>query len=43
MVAIVVIQTTLVARNPFYIYYLDWDIGEDCSGNELDTDQEATD
>jgi hypothetical protein len=43
MVGIVVIQTFLVARNPFYIYYLDWDIGEDCRGNELDTDQEATD
>ncbi len=43
MVVIVVLQIVFVKKNPFYVYYLDWDIGEDCKGNELDTDQEAID
>ena len=43
MVAIVVLQIVFVKKNPFYVYYLDWDIGEDCKGNELDSDQEAID
>lgn len=33
MLAIVLIQLFVVKRNPFYIYYLDWEIGEDCKGN----------
>lgn len=28
MVAIVILQIIFVKKNPFYIYYLDWDIGE---------------
>lgn len=43
MVVCLVGQISIVAKNDFFIYYLDWNVGEKFRENYLDKEQEDFD